>query len=208
MKSKLIVLTLALAVVAVAASIAVGSSGNRTALADPSSAKADETIAEAFPSFGEEPSQSEDISALRKLHESFADPTSSNPAARADFESARVVPMFGGDAPAWIAPSGDRVCIYIPDPTDGFGAGCVTLKDIREGHGFSFLGSSRESYVVALVPEGDSAPKVASDSEPDARMTTTGNASAGLLPSDAVITTANATIDLANGAGPVDRPAP
>lgn len=207
MKIKITASCVAVAALALATTMAVGSGGSRSALADPNAKPATQTIVEAFPTFGEKPSQPEELSALHSLQQSFARFNGSNPAARADFENARAVPIAGGDAPAWIAPSGDRVCVYIPDPTDGFGAGCVTIQDIREGHGFSFLGSSRESYVVALVPEGDPAPTVTSESEPAARMQTTGNASAGLLPGDAVITTANATIDLGAGSKTVDHPA-
>lgn len=208
MKTKLFAICIAIAAVGIAASVAVGSGGSRASLADPSAEPANQTIADAFPTFGERPSEPDDITSLHELQRQFADPASSNPAARADFESARIVPMAGGKTPAWIAPSGERVCVYIPDPVDGFGAGCVTLQDIREGHGFSFLGSSRRSYVVALVPDGDPAPTVSSKSDPQAQMKTTGNASAGLLPGDAVIRTANATIDLGRDAGPIDQPAP
>lgn len=208
MKKQIFAVAVALAVVVGVASSAFGFGGPRATFSDASARPATETISHAFASFGQKPSSAEDLAQLNDVRTAFADPQSSNPAARADFASARAVPIANAAKSAWLAPSGDRVCVYIPDPVDGFGAGCLTLEDIHTGHGFSFLGSSRSSYVVALVPDGDPVPEVTSARDPDAKLATTGNASAGLLPGDAIIRTAHATIDLANGAGPIDRPAP
>lgn len=208
MQKKAVFVVAIIVAIAIPVAVAVGSGGTRESLVDENTISPSQEVTNAFPTFGEPPSQPDDVTTLQQLKRSFATVSSTSAIAKADFSKARVVSMAGTDAPAWIAPAGDHVCVFIPDPVDGFGAGCVTLQEIRDGHGFSFLGGSRETYVVALVPEGDDAPSVSSTSDSGARLTTTGNASGGLLPNDAVIRTSNATISLESLQQPsLDKPA-
>lgn len=196
MKKTAVLAVLATLAIAVPIGVAVGTGGDRESLIDENSMPPSEQVLAAFSTFGEEPSQPDDITTLRRLKQSFASAPDESAVSDTDFSKARVVPMANTGEPAWIAPAGDHVCVFIPDPVDGFGAGCVTLEEIRDGRGFSFLGDSKRTYVVALVPDGDDAPTVTSESDPDAQLAEAGNASGGLLPNDAVIRSSNATISL------------
>ncbi|MFT4048540.1 MAG: hypothetical protein QM648_01730 [Solirubrobacterales bacterium] len=182
--------------------------GTRAVLFSADANGASDEIRRAFPTFGEPPTSPDDVSRLISLRSQFADPSIDSKTAEADFSDARVVPIPGEADPAWIAPSGDSVCTFIPDPTDGYGASCVTLQDIREGHGFSFLGDRNFTYVVVLLPEGEPTPTVDSPTDPEARFEVSGNAAAAKLPSDAQITTSHSTINLAQGDGPIETAAP
>lgn len=187
---------------------AVAADSSREMLAEPSAEAPTKTIREAFPTFGEPPAQPDDVARIAELKRQFGEVPDENPIARADFTKSRSVKIGSSNAKAWLVPSGDNVCVFIPDPYDGYGAGCMTLTDIREGHGFSFLSGVENVYVVALVPEGDEHPSVSSKSDPGTRLAHSGNASAGIVPRDAVITTSNGRLDLKRTVQTIDKPAP
>lgn len=208
MKTKLIFFAVALLATAIAAAGAIAGGFTRDSLADPGSEPPAASVAREFPTFGAPPSRPDNIAELRELKSQFATAPPGSPISATDFTLARVVPIGGSDEDAWIAPSGEHICIFIPDPVDGYGAGCVTTDDIADGHGFSFLSGAKNARIVALLPQGDSEPKVSSKTAPDADLQVTGNASAGILPTDAVIVTDHVRIELSPSAAQLKDRAP
>jgi len=85
------------------------------------------------------------------------------PIANADFSMARSAPIQGSAAEAYVVPSGDQVCLVVPDPGDGFGATCQTVDAIKAGRGVLTLTPRPETgdtfaLAAAIVPDGGRAP--------------------------------------------------
>jgi hypothetical protein len=85
----------------------------------------------------------------------------------ADYSMARSAPIAGSPLRAWLVPSGDQVCIILPDPGSGYAATCHTLAEIKAGKGILTLTPRADSkdtpLVGAIVPDGSTAPTLASD---------------------------------------------
>jgi len=122
------------------------------------------------------------------------------PVGDADFNLARVTTIAGSRADAWIAPAGNGVCVYLPDPVDGYGAGCSTLDQVDEGKAFSILFGDLPHGAVMLavvVADGVAAPRVVHSDGSVTSLAVHSNVAAGLLlPSDKV-ETGGTTLDLA-----------
>ncbi len=123
--------------------------------------------------------------------------------ARADYAAARRAPMSGSSDDAWVAPSGDRVCVYLPDPVDGFGTTCASLADAQAGRGVGILtpqanSSDQHIRVAILVPDGGTAPHLITTDGTDSTLSVTNNVAAAVLgPNAAKLETAAGTLNLA-----------
>lgn len=131
---------------------------------------------------------------VAKIEKSFASATS-GPISRVDYRRAQPVPIEGSTSTAWIAPAGDHVCAFIPDPVDGYGAGCVTVTDIELGRGYSFLHDDVQAYTLIYVLDGDDAPKVESKRGVE-ELKPSVNAVAAHLPIDSAVRSAHGTFEL------------
>ena len=131
---------------------------------------------------------------VRGLERSFGS-AESGPFAEVDFSRAQPVEIQNSTATAWIAPAGDHVCAFIPDPVDGYGAGCVTVTDIELGRGFSLLHDDVQAYVLIYVLAGDEPPSIATQRGSELLKTTV-NAVAVHTSTDSTIKSAHGEIDL------------
>lgn len=75
-----------------------------------------------------------------------------------DVEQAKAIPSDVTDAPAWLVPAEGRLCLFLPDPVDGFGATCQKDDAAINGRlrttlvGPSFPGGG--SLNALVVPDG------------------------------------------------------
>jgi hypothetical protein len=124
------------------------------------------------------------------------------PVGAADFSDAHPAPIVGSDSSAWIAPSGGKVCTYLPDPVDGWGGGCYPLGSVEEGRAYTILGggvttSLAGSVIVAVVvPDGDPAPSVLAPDGSSRTLAVTGNIAAAIVPSADTLETGGLSINL------------
>jgi hypothetical protein len=126
-------------------------------------------------------------------------------AGAADFSLARAAPITGSSAYAWIAPAGNGVCIYLPDPVDGYGAGCATIGEVQEGKAVSVLfGDLPKGAVMfaVVVADGGPDPRVLHSDGSVSLLTVRSNVAAGLLQPSDKVQTDGASIDLARFAHP------
>jgi len=109
------------------------------------------------------------------------------PASGADIAAARPSPVGGSSGVAWIAPAGGKVCSFAPLGTEGYGAACSTLAEVKAGEAIRIAavpsGNTSESVrVVVLVADGQPAPTVI-DAEGNAtRLSVVENIAAAVLP--------------------------
>jgi hypothetical protein len=119
----------------------------------------------------------------------------------ADFSMAKAAPISGSLEPAYLVPSGDQVCIVLPDPGSGFGATCQTLSAIKAGKGVLTLtpqpGSTETTALVGvIVPDGGGAPSLET-SKGSASLRASGNVAASIASTKDTITTAAGNLSLA-----------
>lgn len=140
---------------------------------------------------------SADADELSRLRSMFAGADGSM--ATVDFDSARPAQISGSDRNAWIAPASGKVCVFIPDPVDGYGATCSSPADIAAGRGVAVMDAGPNggpsAIVAALVPDGGDAPEILVGGNAT-RMRVSSNVAAAVVPSGAKVRVANATIDL------------
>lgn len=117
-----------------------------------------------------------------------------------DFSLARPATVNGSSGHVWIAPAGEQVCLFIPDPVDGYGATCSTEDDINAGRAIAVLadpsGDGSDVVVAAMVPDGATAPEVTDSAGDSSFMPVSGNVAAARLPVSSSVRTAAGTIDL------------
>jgi hypothetical protein len=122
---------------------------------------------------------------------------------RADYAAARPVHVSGSSDDAWLAPSGDKVCVYLPDPVDGFGTTCVSAADAQAGRGVLVLtpqanSSDQHIRVAVIVPDGGAAPDVSTADGTESTLPVVNNVAAAVLPASAAkLETAAGALDLA-----------
>lgn len=120
--------------------------------------------------------------------------------AAVDFNLARPATVNGSSGHVWIAPAGEQVCLFIPDPVDGYGATCSTEDDIDAGRSIAVLadpsGNGSDAVVAAMVPDGASAPEVTDAAGDSSSIPVSGNIAAARLPLSSSVRTAAGTIDL------------
>ncbi|MBI4897672.1 MAG: hypothetical protein HY827_04820 [Actinobacteria bacterium] len=118
----------------------------------------------------------------------------------ADFNMARPASVDGSSDHVWIAPAGDQVCIFIPDPVDGYGSSCSTEDDIDAGRAIAVLadptGDASDAVVAAMVPDGATAPEATDSTGDSTTLAVDGNVAAARLPVSSSVRTAAGTIDL------------
>lgn len=122
---------------------------------------------------------------------------------KADVRRSRSVPVDGYAASVWIAPSEDgSVCTFIPDPVDGWGAGCATAEEVAAGQAMTLLGGApgtvlADSAIVAIVvPDGAASPSVR---RPDGGVSTLRvdqNVAAAVVPPGALVRSGRASISV------------
>jgi hypothetical protein len=193
----------ALAVAGAGAGLAVASAGTEAAAPEVHAVRGtapDASVLAAFSTFDDQRGPISDGSSQAKLEHLLAPAAADgSPAGLADFDLARAAPIAGSSADAWIAPAGDGVCIYLPDPVDGYGAGCSTVTQIDEGRGFSVLfGDLPEGGVMiaVLVPDGAAPPKVTHGDGSVTTLTVHSNLAAAVLQRTDVVDTGGTTLEL------------
>jgi hypothetical protein len=129
------------------------------------------------------------------LRSMFASAPAESMVAHADFERTQAVPVANSSMTAWVAPSGENVCMFIADPAGGAGATCSTPDQIKAGHAIAILGRSAQlgSHVVVVVvsPDGAAPPRLTSASGKSTPISGTGNVAASLAPADATVNTSS-----------------
>jgi len=170
------------------------------------------TVATKFAAF-RRPTPADSATAAERAHlvHEFADGPADDPVAHADFSLAQPVPVAGGAMTAWIAPSGEQVCAFIPDPAGGDGAGCSTMEQINGGLGVTMMGGAElgdSVVVVVLVPDGAAPPTLVSASGQASAISVATNAAAVLAPASTTLRTTGVNWALKRFAhGPQPRPA-
>jgi hypothetical protein len=122
-------------------------------------------------------------------------------AATADARRARAVAVAGYAASVWILPAEDgSVCTFIPDPLDGWGAGCATAEELASGHAMTMLGGAPgtplgDSAIVAVVvPDGYEEPTVRRPDGSLSVLTATSNVAAAVVQPGVLVRSGRASI--------------
>lgn len=122
-------------------------------------------------------------------------------AATANVRRARAVAVEGYGASVWILPGDDgSVCTFIPDPVDGWGAGCATAEELAAGHAMTMLGGAPgtplgDSAIVAVVvPDGYEEPTVRRPDGSLSVLTATSNVAAAVVPPGALVRSGRASM--------------
>lgn len=122
------------------------------------------------------------------------DPAHRGPIGTADFSHAVPFPISGSSAHGWLVASGDKACLVLPDPVDGYGASCATPDEAKAGHGVLIMmpqDGSGPVTIATLVADGGSAPSVMTVNKSNASLAVTGNVAAAVLPSSDTVDTGN-----------------
>lgn len=193
----------ALAVAGAGTGLTLASAGTEAAAPEVQAVRGDApnaSVMAAFGAFHDQRHPISDGSSQTKLERLLAPAAADgSPAGDADFALARVAPIAGSSADAWIAPAGNGVCIYLPDPVDGYGTGCSTMTQIDEGRGFSVLfGDLPEGgvMVAVLVPDGAAAPKVTHGDGSVTTLAVQSNLAAAVLQRTDALDTGATTLEL------------
>ena len=177
----------------------VTSPGSATAtpqLVDPTS----DQVSANFSAFRAAPNVS-DVSGQNALRNEFGSGGVGHMAANADFSDAKPSPVSGSGDRAWIAPSGDQVCVFLPDPTDGYATTCATPDDVKAGRGVLVLSPPAQGeqlvHIAVIVADGGPAPVLTSDSGAKRTLVPTNNVASTVAPPTGRLTTDAGVIDLA-----------
>jgi len=144
-------------------------------------------INDAFPVLSDA-SRRADVDAQQEMRDQMGTtaPVPGEPAGAADFSRATSSVIQGSMARASIVPLGNRVCLLLPDPVNGYGGTCASLKDIAAGRGFVALVSpgGRMAIIGALVPRGAVPPSIHSAGGVETALPVDGNVAASVVPID------------------------
>lgn len=136
------------------------------------------------------------LGARERLSEEFSIGPDESPVAHANFDQAQPVEIANSSVNAWIAPSGNQVCTFIPDPVGGDGASCATMDLIESGLAITIMGGGPvlqdEVIVVVLAPDGASTPTLEYADDTSSSVEIDGNAAAVLAPASATLRTSGA----------------
>ena len=199
-------LTNAAAVVSAAAlttgGIALASSPHHTQ-AKVGAKKSAVSVTDAIGAFRATPrADSSDVATQEDLKREFAPLAAQGmPVGAADFSSARPAPISGRSGRVWIAPSGNNVCTYIPDPVNGWGGGCYPVGTVEAGEAYSILGGPSGSLgndviVAVVIADGRPAPEVVAPDGTSTPLAVISNVAAALVPADDSLKVGTKTIDL------------
>lgn len=131
------------------------------------------------------------------------------PIANADFSHAVVVPVKGSSIHGWLVPSGDKACLVLPDPENGYGASCAGVEEIKAGAGLLMIGPAKSDpdgliTVATIVADGGAAPTLTAAGKGTSRLSVAGNVAAAALPQTGALDTGPGPIDLAKiGSAPL-----
>jgi hypothetical protein len=123
------------------------------------------------------------------------------PVGEADFSAAHPAPVVGRSSQVWIAPSGNDVCTYIPDPVNGWGGGCYPVGTVEKGEAYSIMGGPTDGLgdnviVAVVVADGESAPQVVAPNGTTSPLAVNSNVAAALVPAGDSLKVGAQTIDL------------
>ncbi|MGH2902356.1 MAG: hypothetical protein ACRDK7_01995 [Solirubrobacteraceae bacterium] len=153
-------------------------------------------------------SEGKNLATKQKLKSEFASAAESRlQSGLAEFSSATPAPIVGASSEAWIAPSNEGVCTYIPDPVDGWGGTCATLSTVEDGEAFSILGGPNDNMgsnalVAVVVADGAQAPTVVTASGVTTSLAVHNNVAAALLPTTDTLQAGARSIPLSVVDGP------
>jgi hypothetical protein len=142
-----------------------------------------------------------------KLRDAFARGPAESNVAHADFAQAIAVPIQGSTLTAWIAPSGDQVCTFVPDPSHGgIAATCSSLAQARAGKGLLVVPQGPDAAAIAvLAPDGATPPEIRNSAGGAHPIRVQSNLAAALVPAAGDLVTASARVDLARPESPPDQ---
>jgi hypothetical protein len=141
-----------------------------------------------------------DQAASQRLADTVAGAPTSSTVSRVDLGAARSARISGRADLAVIAPAEDKLCVFLPDPADGYGVGCAAVTDIDEGRGIVILagGSLGNTVLVATpVTDGGVAPEVVHANGDRERLAINANVAAATLTASDRLETAAGSLDLA-----------
>ncbi len=189
-------------VASITAAMAVASSGSTLAPKGVVVAPMSHDVAASVAAFRTPLADQPDGVVQGRLRDAFRSAPSEIAEGHVDFDLARPSPVAGGGGRVWIAPAGNEICTFIPDPTDGVGASCAPLDAVRAGRAITVLGgrpgSPADDVIVAVVVTDDAAPPTLV--EPDGHtvsMTVRGNVAAVRASRASKISTSAGVLDLA-----------
>lgn len=122
-------------------------------------------------------------------------------ASSAKVKHSRAVKIEGYPDSVWIAPADDgSVCTFIPDPVDGWGAGCATPEELLSGNAVTMLGGApgtvlaQDAIVAIVIPDGGEPPTVQRSDGSVSVMNVDLNVAAAVLPSGALVRSGRASV--------------
>lgn len=140
------------------------------------------------------------VSVLRSSHDAvpgnlvkeIAGAPAGSALASVDFARAHAFRISGAGSSGWIAPSGDSVCTFVPDPAGAYGATCVTAGQVTAGQSTTVLAGGPglpegKSIIVQIVSDGAAPPRIISTSGTVTSLPVTANVAAELRPSGGVL---------------------
>jgi hypothetical protein len=192
----------AIGIVTFAGGIAFAASQQHPTTTDTGSAP---SVADVISAFRTAPlTSASDIATKEDLKRQFNQGTDQgNPLGMADFSAARPVPIAGTQWQVWIAPSGNEVCTYIPDPVNGWGGSCSSLASVEAGDAYTILGGGSaaalgENVIVAvIVADGQEAPRIVDPNGANSPIAVHSNVAAALVPASSSLKLGTQSINLA-----------
>jgi len=149
-----------------------------------------------------------DLAGGAKLKDAFVHGAADSNLAHADFAHAVAVPISGSAMRAWIVPSGDHVCVFVPDPSSsGIGATCSSLDEVRAGLAVLVVPEGNGQAVVAIPSEdGAGPPQIESARGAVSSLPVQSNVAAAVVPASGALLTKGTRVDLATpGRAPQER---
>ncbi len=183
---------------AVASGAGAGSSGQ--------GASADVDAVSVVPALGH-PLEAADAGALAQFQQQQEDaelvPDPTLPSNGADLADARPADILGSRQRVWIAPAGERICTYVSMADGGYGVGCPTLDEVRDGQAVSIVAKAAGEAnatvtVVAIVPAGGVPPALIDTQGTRTALPTDtdSNVAAAVVPASDSLDSGLGTIDL------------
>lgn len=191
----------AMTAAALASGIALASSGTQTSTTKTGSPP---SVASVISAFHAPLTNTSDIVTQQDLENKFNQGADrGTPLGSADFSAARPAPIAGGEEQVWIAPSGNDVCTYIPDPVNGWGGGCSSLESVEAGDAYTMLGGDSKTslgdnvIVAVVVADGQPAPRIVDPSGASSPIAVHSNVAAAFVPTSDSLELGTERINLA-----------
>jgi hypothetical protein len=126
------------------------------------------------------------------------------PSEHADLEEAKPAPIAGSSQTAWIAPEGENICAFIPNPaTGGYGSSCYSPAQITAGKAIVFIahangGPNSTVTYVQILANGASGPSVTTASGATSQVAVQSNVAAAALPATDTVSTGLGSVRLSS----------